>query len=40
MFQTSGINALPPADQSAIREKVERFDAFTPDRTGPKQRSR
>jgi Protein of unknown function (DUF3768) len=31
LFQTSGIDALPPADQSAIREKVERFDAFTPD---------
>ncbi len=31
LFQTAGINALPPADQSAIREKVETFDAFTPD---------
>jgi len=31
LFQTSGIDALPPADQSAIREKVETFDAFTPD---------
>jgi Protein of unknown function (DUF3768) len=31
MFQTSGINVLPPADQSAIREKVETSDAFTPD---------
>jgi hypothetical protein len=31
LFQTSGINALTPADQSAIREKVETFDAFTPD---------
>jgi len=30
-FQTQGISALPLADQSAIREKVERFDAFTPD---------
>jgi hypothetical protein len=26
-----GIAALSPADQSAIREKVETFDAFTPD---------
>ncbi len=26
-----GICALPPSDQSAIREKVELFDAFTPD---------
>jgi Protein of unknown function (DUF3768) len=31
LFQTSGIGALPLADQSAIREKVETFDAFTPD---------
>jgi len=31
VFQTSGISALPPKDQSAIREKVETFDAFTPD---------
>jgi Protein of unknown function (DUF3768) len=31
LFQTAGINALPFADQSAIREKVETFDAFTPD---------
>jgi hypothetical protein len=31
VFQTEGINALPPADQSRIREKVEMFDAFTPD---------
>jgi hypothetical protein len=31
LFQTTGIDALPLADQSAIREKVERFDAFTPD---------
>ena len=29
--QTSGISSLPPEDQSAIREKVETFDAFTPD---------
>ena len=31
LMQTAGINALPMADQSAIREKVETFDAFTPD---------
>jgi hypothetical protein len=31
LFQTSGISALPLADQSAIREKVETFDAFTRD---------
>jgi len=31
LVQTSGINALPAADQSAIREKVETFDAFTLD---------
>jgi hypothetical protein len=31
LFQTAGINTLPLADQSAIREKVETFDAFTPD---------
>lgn len=31
LFQTAGICALPYADQSAIREKVEMFDAFTPD---------
>jgi hypothetical protein len=31
LFQTAGINALPPADQSRIREKVETFDRFTPD---------
>jgi hypothetical protein len=29
--QTAGISSLPPEDQSAIREKVENFDAFTPD---------
>ena len=28
LVQTSGISALPPEDQSAIREKVETFDAF------------
>jgi len=31
VVQTQGICAMAPADQSAIREKVERFDAFTPD---------
>lgn len=31
VVQTSGILALPPKDQSAIREKVEAFDIFTPD---------
>ena len=31
MVQTSGIAALPPEEQSAIREKVERFNAFTED---------
>ena len=31
LIQTPGICALPPGDQSAIREKVELFDAFTPD---------
>ena len=31
LVQTKGICALPQADQSAIREKVETFDEFTPD---------
>ena len=31
LVQTSGITALPQQDQSAIREKVETFDAFTSD---------
>lgn len=31
LIQTSGICALAPEAQSAIREKVERFDAFTED---------
>ncbi len=31
LVQTAGICALPPADQSAIRETVERFDDFTED---------
>jgi hypothetical protein len=30
LVQTEGISALPPEDQSAIREKVERFNDFTP----------
>mgnify|MGYP003375289655 CR=1 FL=1 len=31
LVQTQGISALPPEEQSAIREKVETFDAFSPD---------
>ena len=31
VVQTSGISALPLNDQSVIHEKVETFDAFTPD---------
>lgn len=31
LVQTPGIAALSPADQSAIRERVEQFDAFTPE---------
>ena len=31
VVKTSGIAALPLKDQSAIREKVETFDIFTPD---------
>ena len=31
MVQTTGITSLPLKDQSAIREKVETFNAFTPD---------
>jgi hypothetical protein len=31
LVQTCGISAFPVADQSAIREQVENFDAFTPD---------
>ena len=31
LVQTCGISALPLKDQSAIREKVETFNAFTPD---------
>lgn len=29
LIQTPGINALPPATQSRIREKVELFDTWT-----------
>jgi hypothetical protein len=36
--QTAGISSLPPEDQSAIREKVETFDAFTPDNDPHKER--
>jgi hypothetical protein len=31
VFQTSGISALPPAEQSKIREKVENFNDFNED---------
>lgn len=31
VYFTPGISALPPIDQSAIRERVETFDDFTPD---------
>lgn len=31
VYQTCGIAALPPQDQSAIREKVETFNTFTRD---------
>jgi hypothetical protein len=31
VFQTQGIDALPPSVQSAIREKVELFASFTED---------
>lgn len=31
VLQTQGICALPPTDQSRIRELVETFTAFTPD---------
>ena len=30
-YQTAGISALTPAEQSAIREKVETFDVFSDD---------
>jgi len=38
LVQTSGINALPPTDQSAIREKVENFNTFTEDNDPHKER--
>jgi hypothetical protein len=38
LVQTAGISALPHEDQSAIREKVETFDAFTPDNDPHKER--
>ncbi|MCC6716323.1 MAG: DUF3768 domain-containing protein [Acetobacteraceae bacterium] len=31
LVQTQGISALPPADQSAIRQKVETFSDFSED---------
>lgn len=31
LVQSHGICAMSPAEQSAIREKVECFDAFTPE---------
>ena len=31
LFQTEGINALPAAEQSAIRQQVETFTDFTTD---------
>ncbi len=31
LVQTSGVSSLTPADQSAIREKVENFNEFIPD---------
>ncbi len=31
LVQTEGISALPSAEQSAIREKVETFNDFSPD---------
>ena len=31
LYVTEGIAALPPEDQSAIREKVERFSDFSSD---------
>jgi hypothetical protein len=38
LVQTAGICALPQEDQSAIRQKVETFDAFTPDNDPHKER--
>lgn len=31
LVQTPGINALSPRDQSAIRERIETFNSFSPD---------
>jgi len=38
LVQTAGICGLPQEDQSAIREKVETFNAFTPDNDPHKER--
>jgi hypothetical protein len=38
VVQTHGISTLPQEDQSAIREKVEIFDAFTSDNDPHKER--
>jgi hypothetical protein len=38
LVQTAGICALSQEDQSAIRKKVETFDAFTPDNDPHKER--
>jgi hypothetical protein len=38
LFQTAGIDALPLADQSAIREKVETFNDFTRDNDPHRER--
>ena len=38
LVQTAGICALSQEDQSAIRKKVETFDAFTPDNAPHKER--
>lgn len=38
LVQTAGISALPLEDQSAIRQKVETFDTFTPDNDPHKER--
>ena len=38
LFQTEGISALPPAEQSAIREKVETFNDFSPDNDPHRER--
>ena len=38
VVQTQGICAMAPVDQSAIREKVERYDACTPDNDPHRER--